>query len=805
MASIYSGSQIKQLKERHQKLTRTQTAAQAVATIVAKYGEISASDRYYHIGKGVWKKYSLENDRKRTGKIATTREERDNKPHKFDWPGVDTKAASKKVKRSFSVSMLKAPGEMKGRQGKSAITAPLNRTLPFKTFSGLYKDVAYTVNADTRLISFKWDFSQHKGYYNLPPVSMRKLKDVELNMFAVSKQDAITHAKKSIDIFHRGVGNIFSAQNRNLSVKEVAEATKSRKPKSMKSQKFSAGMLKQGKLSGRKNKSALKLIGNHVLKHMPKMKAVVVGKSLDDLQAQRLDLLLNMEYVAPTNDPLHKYMHYETELIRTFPSKQEYKQWREKNLEIIKKKGLLQKFKNIKTIGAQGKRKVTIREMPVIKGHVDPVKAEVHKQSTLKEINIRLDELKKIYEPVFRADRHPTVDEAKAIKEANTLIKKRDGILKRKETMEAKGNTARTKRKAKTSKESANSKIFNEGLALEEKFQNSLVDAQIKQEFNKNKEHKNTQDSQAKIKEWALTSAAQAITPKASFLVYDFITGRYENTLKDIERGKVTKQQVYRILGKIGKFKALPKSVISNYTKKIRDFKPAASVQASIPKSKNHIMFVGDFEIYQRGQNGDVYASRKNNYIDTFGYRADSRFLCTKAFWDIPKNKKYYVDGFKPEGAKKFSLSQLKPPSKPSKRTEKTVPRASKKPSIKTVSAAGKYRYASFNRPLWAGFNPGVQYKLENVLSSDRDFRYNRAPHSVISTNTKLSEDILKKFELTDLTEGKKMQELINHVDKFDFLTDNMKGQLKDLILEGRSKEEVDKYIEKGKKMAEKK
>ena len=48
-------------------------------------------------------------------------------------------------------------------------------------------------------------------------------------------------------------------------------------------------------------------------------------------------------------------------------------------------------------------------------------------------------------------------------------------------------------------------------------------------------------NGQDKIRAWALTPEAQAITPKASFLVYDFLTGRYENTLKNINDGKVTK------------------------------------------------------------------------------------------------------------------------------------------------------------------------------------------------------------------------------------------------------------------------
>jgi hypothetical protein len=76
---------------------------------------------------------------------------------------------------------------------------------------------------------------------------------------------------------------------------------------------------------------------------------------------------------------------------------------------------------------------------------------------------------------------------------------------------------------------------------------------------------------QVNIRDWALTPEAQNIYYRASFIVYDFLTGRYENTIKDLYKGKVTKKQVYRILGKIRKYNGLPVSVISNYTKRIRE------------------------------------------------------------------------------------------------------------------------------------------------------------------------------------------------------------------------------------------
>ena len=74
------------------------------------------------------------------------------------------------------------------------------------------------------------------------------------------------------------------------------------------------------------------------------------------------------------------------------------------------------------------------------------------------------------------------------------------------------------------------------------------------------------------IQEWAMTTEAQYIYSNVSFIIYDFLTGRYENTLKDLSRGKITKIQVYRILGKIKKYNGLPASVIAQYTKRIQNY-----------------------------------------------------------------------------------------------------------------------------------------------------------------------------------------------------------------------------------------
>lgn len=191
-----------------------------------------------------------------------------------------------------------------------------------------------------------------------------------------------------------------------------------------------------------------------------------------------------------------------------------------------------------------------------------------------------------------------------------------------------------------------------------------------------------------------------------------------------------------------------------------------------VAKSKGHLMFIGDFEIYKR-TSGDVYASRKNNYIDVYGYRADSRFLGTKEFWAVPKNRNTVIDGFKPEGYAKKS------------------------------GAGMKYRYASFQRPLGSWFKPNAPFEIVDVKASDKDFRWkDRKPHSVIVTSQKLPDYTVKQFELVDLAEGRKLEALVKQVNKTN-LTDSMKGQLENLVLSGKVKTRADinKYVEKGKKV----
>lgn len=91
------------------KITRSQTAAQAEKAIIRKYGSISPGGKYFHLGKGNWKKYSLESDQTRTGRLAPDLKTWREAPHKWDREGVDTKkeGSGRKKARVFSMTALK--------------------------------------------------------------------------------------------------------------------------------------------------------------------------------------------------------------------------------------------------------------------------------------------------------------------------------------------------------------------------------------------------------------------------------------------------------------------------------------------------------------------------------------------------------------------------------------------------------------------------------------------------------------------------------------------------------------------------
>lgn len=93
---MISGRKLKLMASRGESATRSQSAAQAVRAIFAKYGAVVDNAKYFHAGKGIWRRYTLANDRKRTSKLTTSKVIWRKSPRKWDMEGIDTKVPSTK-------------------------------------------------------------------------------------------------------------------------------------------------------------------------------------------------------------------------------------------------------------------------------------------------------------------------------------------------------------------------------------------------------------------------------------------------------------------------------------------------------------------------------------------------------------------------------------------------------------------------------------------------------------------------------------------------------------------------------------
>lgn len=249
MIGLYSGRDIVARKANGEMLTRTQTAASAYNAITRKYGDISASAKYFHKGKGNWVRYSITNDRKRTGKTTNDIKKWRAAPHKLDYEGKDT-ADTRSRGKSLSTAALTTSCEMVRRSGSRKI--PTNKyrgvhgKLKFGKFVGRYRDIAYTYHPEQNTLSFKWDTG---GKRMAIPPQFKTLRDVEVNNRLMTKHEVVEFAKKSIDIVIRGVDNVFYKTNRNLSNDEVARATKTGKHKGKAADKKDAKRVDRDKLS----------------------------------------------------------------------------------------------------------------------------------------------------------------------------------------------------------------------------------------------------------------------------------------------------------------------------------------------------------------------------------------------------------------------------------------------------------------------------------------------------------------------------------------------------------------------------
>lgn len=118
--------------------------------------------------------------------------------------------------------------------------------------------------------------------------------------------------------------------------------------------------------------------------------------------------------------------------------------------------------------------------------------------------------------------------------------------------------------------------------------------------------------------------------------------------------------------------------------------------------------------------------------------------------------------------------------------------------------AKGRYRYGSFMRPLWAGFTVSVPFKIVSPRKSDEDPKRGRLPHTVIVTNEVIPKKELEYFELTDIRDIKKFQEIYKYIESLD-IADRHKGHLRRLYNTRKLKTKTDinklaKKVEKPKR-----
>ncbi|WP_048052953.1 hypothetical protein [Methanosarcina mazei] len=88
---IISGRKLKQLASENKRAVYTQSAKDAVRAIIKKFGSIADNTKYYHRGNGVWSIYTISEDRKKTGKIATNPKHWKSEPWRWDLKKIDTK------------------------------------------------------------------------------------------------------------------------------------------------------------------------------------------------------------------------------------------------------------------------------------------------------------------------------------------------------------------------------------------------------------------------------------------------------------------------------------------------------------------------------------------------------------------------------------------------------------------------------------------------------------------------------------------------------------------------------------------
>jgi hypothetical protein len=108
-----------------------------------------------------------------------------------------------------------------------------------------------------------------------------------------------------------------------------------------------------------------------------------------------------------------------------------------------------------------------------------------------------------------------------------------------------------------------------------------------------------------------------------------------------------------------------------------------------------------------------------------------------------------------------------------------------------------KYRYASFNRPLWIGFDPGTPYQIVEIQESDK--LNGRKPHDVIETEIPISNEKKYSLELTDYQELAEQNKLIEYASSLfkDRWLDCIVHSIRNKTIV--STEQINKYLKESK------
>jgi hypothetical protein len=121
---LYTVKQIKTLAGSGGKLTKHTTASQALSSITKKNKKVNLNDKFYHRGNGVFSKYSLSEDKKKTGSLTKDKNQWLVQPYRYDMDGIDTavkmqstKAHKTTPKKDPYVEKLERIGRLEAKIG----------------------------------------------------------------------------------------------------------------------------------------------------------------------------------------------------------------------------------------------------------------------------------------------------------------------------------------------------------------------------------------------------------------------------------------------------------------------------------------------------------------------------------------------------------------------------------------------------------------------------------------------------------------------------------------------------------------